>query len=87
MIDRMKAKKRTSSTLKKPAHPEMRKVTMMLPTDLIRQAQAATKASLTETTRIALEDIARKEAYRRLLAMRGKVKFGMTWQELKALRD
>lgn len=64
-----------------------RKVTMNLPITVIERAMAATGASLTETTRIALEDLARKEACKRLLDLRGKVKFSMTWQELKALDD
>ena len=70
-----------------PSEAVMRKVTMRLPAALIQQAQRATGVSLTETTRMALEEITRRGAYANLLAMRGKVDLGITWQELKALRD
>lgn len=66
---------------------ETKKVTMILPTALIKSAMAATGTNLTETTRIALEEIARSQAYKRLLAMRGNVKFAQSWQELKDMRD
>lgn len=60
---------------------------MRLPAELVRQAQRTTGASLTETTRMALEEITRRGAYSNLLARRGKGDLGITWQELKALRD
>ena len=65
----------------------MRKVTMNLPAQLIERAMEATGASLTETTRQALEAFARRKAIQELLDLQGKIKFSMTWQELKALDD
>ena len=65
----------------------MRKVNMNLPAQLIERAMEATGASLTETTRQALEAFARRKAIQELLDLQGKIKFSMTWQELKALDD
>jgi hypothetical protein len=70
-----------------PTKPATKKVTMFLPVELIRHTTDITQSSLTETVRRALEEMARREAYKRLAAMRGKVDFGITWQELKELRD
>jgi hypothetical protein len=54
---------------------EMRKVTAFLPAELIDQAQAKTGAGVTETLRRSLEEMLRRDAYRQLRALRGKVKF------------
>lgn len=67
--------------------PPVRKVTMNLPVQVIEQAMQATGASLTETTRLALEELARRKAVQDLLDLQGKIKFSMSWQELKALDD
>jgi len=54
---------------------EMRKVTVMLPKDLLDRAVKASGEGITPTIRKGLENIARTEAYERILRMRGKVKF------------
>ncbi|MBZ5542300.1 MAG: hypothetical protein LAO07_01305 [Acidobacteriia bacterium] len=65
------------------AKPRMQKLTVMVPSDLLRKAKRATKAGATPTVRKGLEILATQDVYDRLLKMRGKVKFGMTWQELR----
>lgn len=65
------------------AKPQMQKLTVMVPKDLLRKARRATKAGATPTVRRGLELLATQEVYEQLLSMRGKVKFGMTWQELR----
>lgn len=65
------------------AKTKLRKVTVLLPDDLLRRAQKATKAGTTPTLRRGLELVAARNVYDRLLALQGKVKFGMTWQELR----
>lgn len=64
-----------------------KKVTINLPLGLIDNAMEASGANFTETVRVALEELSRRSAYKRLLDMQGKIDFGMTWQELKALDD
>ena len=54
---------------------EMRKITAFLPAELVAQAQAQTGAGVTETLKRGLEEMVRREAYRRLRALRGKVNF------------
>jgi hypothetical protein len=54
---------------------EMRKVTAFLPANLLETAQAATGAGVTETLRKSLEEMVRRDAYRQLRALRGKVSF------------
>ena len=73
--------------MKTDAQVPTKKVTMILPVSIIDNALQATGVGLTETTRIALEELARREAYERLQAVRGKVDLGITWEELKELRD
>jgi hypothetical protein len=60
-----------------------RKVTVELPVDLLERAQRATQAGVTETLRAGLRELAAADAFEGLKGLRGKVKFGMTWQELK----
>jgi hypothetical protein len=67
--------------------PVMRKVTMLLPDELVRSAQASSQTSLTETVRTALKEILHRKACQQLLALRGKVDLGINWKELKTLRD
>ena len=63
--------------------PQMQKLTVMVPKDLLRRARRATKSGATPTVRKGLELLATHDVYDQLLKMRGKVKFGMTWQELR----
>ncbi len=61
----------------------MRKVTVLLSEDLLRRAQKVSKKGLTPTLRESLQEYASREVYQRLLEMRGKGGFSMTWQELR----
>ena len=62
----------------------MRKVTVMLPNDLVERAVKASGVGLTPTIRKGLEAIAASEAFETVLAMRGKARFPKTF--LKDLR-
>ncbi len=53
----------------------MKKITAFLPADLVAAAQSQTGAGVTETLRRGLEEMVRRDAYRRLRAMKGKVSF------------
>jgi hypothetical protein len=63
--------------------PATRKITIEVPADLLEKAQEATGAGITQTIRTGLQLAAASLAYDRLLELRGKVKFSLTWQELK----
>ena len=65
------------------AKQRLRKVTILIPDDLLRRAQRATKTGITPTLRKGLEVLAAQDAYEGLRKLRGKVKFGVTWQELR----
>jgi hypothetical protein len=65
------------------AKPRMQKLTVMVPSDLLRKARRATKAGATPTVRKGLEILATQDVYDQLLKMRGKGGFSMTWQELR----
>lgn len=65
------------------AKPQMQKLTVMVPKDLLRRARRATKSGATPTVRKGLELLATHDVYDQLLKMRGKGGFSMTWQELR----
>jgi hypothetical protein len=65
------------------AKEQMKKLTILVPKGLLRRAQRATKAGATPTVRKGLELLAAHDVYDRLLALEGKVKFGLTWQEMR----
>jgi hypothetical protein len=60
-----------------------RKITVMLPIDLVERAQKASGESLTETIRRGLEIVAAKHAYKTLLALKGKFDLGIDLNELR----
>jgi hypothetical protein len=66
---------------------EMRKITAILPAELLAVAQAQTGVGVTETLRLGLERIARETFYSRLRALRGKVKLDIDVDELRRDRD
>jgi hypothetical protein len=67
---------------------EMRKITAFLPANLLETAQAATGAGVTETLRKSLEEMVRRDAYRQLRALRGKVNFDdFNLEELRRDRE
>ena len=65
------------------ANQRLRKVTVLLPEDLLRKARRVSRRGITPTLRESLEAYAAKDVYDRLLKMRGKGGFSMTWQELR----
>jgi hypothetical protein len=63
-----------------------RKITVEVPPELLKKAQHASGAGVTQTVRAGLEIIAASQAYARLRQMKGKVRFSRTAAELKADR-
>jgi len=66
---------------------EMRKITVEVPVDDLAAAQDFTGEGVTETVRAGLKKLASIRAQHELLKLRGKVKFSMTWQEMKHDRE
>jgi hypothetical protein len=66
---------------------EMRKITAILPTELLATAQAYTGAGVAETLKIALERLARETFYSRLRELRGKVHLDPDLEELRQDRE
>ena len=60
-----------------------RKITVEVSESLLDKAQAETGKGVTDTVREGLKKLASARAQKELLALRGKVKFSMTWQEMK----
>lgn len=56
---------------------------MEIPAELLEKAQRASGSGVTQTVRTGLELLAASDVYDRLLQMRGKVRFGRTFEELK----
>ncbi len=69
-----------------PQQP-MRKVTVMLPKDLVEQATKASGVGLTPTIRKGLESVIIAGAYRRIRERRGKVHLTINVDELREDRD
>ena len=65
------------------ANERMKKLTVLVPEDLLRRATRATKTGITPTVRKGLQLLAAQDVYERLLEMRGKVKFSLSWQEMR----
>jgi hypothetical protein len=61
-----------------------RKITIHVPEDLLEKAQQSSGKGITETVRDGLRLVAAGEPYRRLAALRGKVKFSV---DLRRLRE
>jgi hypothetical protein len=66
---------------------ELRKITVQVPEDVLEKAQAYTGEGVTQTVTAALKRLASIQAQQELLKLRGKVKFSMTWQEMKYDRE
>lgn len=62
---------------------QTQKVTAHIPVDLLHEAQLVTGKGITETIKIALNQLARANAYEDLRKMRGKVKFSVDLEELR----
>ena len=61
----------------------MKKLTILVPEDLLRKATQATRVGATPTVRMGLKLLAARGAYDRLLDLQGKVRFSLTWQEMR----
>ena len=61
----------------------LKKLTVLVPEILLRRAKRATKSGATPTVRKGLELLAARDAYDQLLKMRGRVKFRLSWQEMR----
>jgi hypothetical protein len=68
-------------------HQQMRKVTVMLPKDLVERATKASGVGLTPTIRKGLEAVIVAGAYRRIRERRGKVHLTINVDELREDRD
>lgn len=64
-----------------------RKVTVMLPEELIEKAMKASGEGLTPTLRRGLELIAAKDAYKGLLKLKGKFDLGLDYEQVKKDRE
>ena len=62
---------------------QQRKVTVMLPDDLLEQAQKTTGKGVTATIRKGLELVAAREAARKLRKLRGKVRFSIRLETIR----
>lgn len=60
-----------------------KKVTLLVPVDLLNKAQKATGEGITPTVRQGLELIAAAPAYKKLRNLRGKVSFSVDWKSLR----
>lgn len=65
----------------------MKKVTLVLPADLIEKARKATRQNFTATVRQALEIVAATEIYKKLLGLEGKVKLKINLNEIRKDRE
>lgn len=61
----------------------LRKVTVLLPEDVLRKARSVSRSGITPTIRKSLQLYAAQGAYDRLLKMRGKGGLSLTWEELR----
>jgi hypothetical protein len=63
--------------------PQVRKITVDVPEDLLRRAQKATGEGITATIRSGLRLVAARDAYEALRRLRGRVQFSVDWRELR----
>jgi hypothetical protein len=60
-----------------------RKITVLVRSDLLRKAQKAARAGISDTVRKGLELLVANDTYDRLLKMRGKGKFSIPISKLR----
>jgi hypothetical protein len=60
-----------------------RKVTVEVPSELLRKAQKSTGKGVTATIRRGLELVATGHAYEQLRRLRGRVKVSVDWKRLR----
>ena len=61
----------------------LRKVTILLPDDLIQRAMEATGDGLTPTIRRGLESVVAARSFQKIRSLRGKVKFSIDFDALR----
>jgi hypothetical protein len=59
------------------------KITVRVPSLLLKRAREATGQGITETVRRGLESLAASKVYQELLKMRGKYRFSLDLKELR----
>jgi hypothetical protein len=65
----------------------LKKITVEVSEDHLKRAQALTGKGVSETVREGLARMARAQASEQLLALRGKVQFDYSWEELRGKDD
>ncbi|HEY2934267.1 MAG TPA: hypothetical protein VGK99_21200 [Acidobacteriota bacterium] len=63
---------------------KVRKITVHVPDNVLRKAQQSTGRGVTATVRQGLELVAAGQAYEKLRRLRGKIKFSIKLDELRA---
>jgi hypothetical protein len=63
-----------------------RKITLEVPEELLKRAQRASGAGITQTVRTGLQLVAASQTYAHLRQLRGKVRFSRTLADLKSDR-
>ena len=66
---------------------ETRKITINLPASLIDKTMAYNDKSMSETIREALREYNHRRACKTLMALRGKIQFDLTYEEIKEDRE
>ncbi|NBX03857.1 MAG: hypothetical protein EBR02_07365 [Alphaproteobacteria bacterium] len=66
---------------------EIRKITVNLPVSLIDPLLKSGDLSLTETIKQALKEYRNRQAWKALSELRGKVKFDLTYEQIKEDRE
>lgn len=66
---------------------ELRKITVQVPEAILEKAQAYTGEGVTQTVTAALKRLASIQAQQKALALRGKVKFAVSYDEIKRERE
>ena len=66
---------------------ELRKITVQVPEALLEKAQAYTGEGVTQTVTVALKRLASVQAQQEALKLRGKVKFSVSYDEIKRERE
>ena len=64
-----------------------KKITVEVPTDVLKRAQKVSGQGVTATVRKALEDLAKSDWYEQIRALRGKVHFTESLESLREDRD
>jgi Arc/MetJ-type ribon-helix-helix transcriptional regulator len=65
----------------------LKKITVEVSSDALAAAQELTGKGVSETVREALARLAHERASQRLRALRGEVRFALSWQELAGKND